>query len=136
VTVKRAKGKALSAKRYAPRKVRYQAKANVVNVRRIVKDLRQINPEIRYKNCFKEERFISGIIAFRPQKTSNPNQINHDDKDVVCHVIRGRGRLRLKRRRVELRPGMICHIPKGTPHDFAAGKSGELVLFYSLIKTA
>ena len=134
--MKSAKGKALSAKRYAPRKVRYRAKANVVDVRQIVKDLRQINPEIRYKNCFKEERFISGIIAFHPQKTSNPNQINHDDKDVVCHVIKGRGRLRLKRRRIELRPGMICHIPKGTPHDFAAGKSGELVLFYSLIKTA
>jgi hypothetical protein len=30
---------------------------------------------------------------------------------------------------------MICHIPKGTPHDFAAAQSGELVLFYSLIRT-
>jgi mannose-6-phosphate isomerase-like protein (cupin superfamily) len=36
-------------------------------------------------------------------------------------------------KRIQLRPGIVCHIPKGTPHDFAAGKSGELVLFYSLI---
>jgi len=134
--VKSAKGKALSVKRYAPRKVRYQAKANIVEVRQVVKDLRRINPEIRYKSCFEAEQFTSGFIAFRPQKISSAKQIHHHDKDVVCHVIKGRGRLRLKRRRVELRPGMICHIPKGTPHDFAAGKSGELVLFYSLIKTA
>jgi mannose-6-phosphate isomerase-like protein (cupin superfamily) len=136
VIVKSAKGKALSAKRYAPRKVRVHAKANVVDVRQIVKDLRQINPEIRYKNCFETEQFTSGLITFRPQKISSAKQINHYDKDVVCHVIKGRGRLRLKDRRIELRPGMICHIPKGTPHDFAAGESGELVLFYSLIKTA
>ena len=134
--MKSAKGKALGDKRDAPGKVRYQAKPNVVEVRRIVKDLRQINPEIRYKDCFKTEQFTSGLIAFRPQTMSSVKQINHRDKDVVCHVMRGRGRLRLKRRSIELRPGMICHIPKGTPHDFAAGKSGELVLFYSLIKTA
>ena len=134
--VKSAKGKALNVKRYAPRKVRHQAKANAVDVRQIVKDLRPISPEIRYTNCFEAEQFTSGLIAFRPQTISRAKQINHHDKDVVCHVIKGRGRLRLKRRRIELRPGMICHIPKGTPHDFAAGKSGELVLFYSLIKTA
>jgi mannose-6-phosphate isomerase-like protein (cupin superfamily) len=109
---------------------------SIVDVREIVKDLRQINPEMRYKNCFEEERFTSGVIAFRPQKPLDTKQINHDDKDVICHVIRGRGRLRIQNRRIALRPGAICHIPKGTPHDFAAGKSGELVLFYLLIKTA
>jgi mannose-6-phosphate isomerase-like protein (cupin superfamily) len=50
-------------------------------------------------------------------------------------VLKGRGRLRINGRRIQLRPGIICHIPKGTSHDFAAGKTGELVLFYSLIKT-
>jgi quercetin dioxygenase-like cupin family protein len=53
---------------------------------------------------------------------------------VVCQVLRGRGRLRTAGKRIALAPGMICHIPKGTPHDFAAGKS-ELLLFYSLIET-
>jgi hypothetical protein len=28
---------------------------------------------------------------------------------------------------------VLCHIPKGTPHDFAASKKKSLVLFYSLI---
>ncbi|HEX2932453.1 MAG TPA: cupin domain-containing protein, partial [Candidatus Binatia bacterium] len=64
-----------------------------------------------------------------------PKQINHADKDVLCQVIKGSGRLRIDGKRISLRPGMICHIPKGTAHDFAAGKNGELVLFYSLITT-
>jgi quercetin dioxygenase-like cupin family protein len=136
VTVQGAKGKGPSAKGYTQRKVRDQAKVKAVDVRQIVKDLRQINPEISYKNCFEEDQFTSGLIAFRPCKTSDAKQINHNDKDVICHVIKGRGRLRIQNRRIELRPGTICHIPKGTPHDFAAAKSGELVLFYSLIKTA
>jgi mannose-6-phosphate isomerase-like protein (cupin superfamily) len=50
-------------------------------------------------------------------------------------VLNGTGQLRVNGKRVTLRPGTICHIPKGTPHDFAAGKKSELVLFYSLIKT-
>jgi quercetin dioxygenase-like cupin family protein len=136
MTAKRARVKGLSAKPRAPREITSVLNVNVVDLRGVVKDLRQINPEMRCKNCFEEERFTSGVIAFRPQKVSDAKQINHDDKDVVCHVIKGRGRLRIQNRRIELRPGTICHIPKGTPHDFAAAKSGELVLFYSLIKTA
>jgi quercetin dioxygenase-like cupin family protein len=96
--------------------------------------LRKLNDEIRYYNFFEEKTFTSGVITFRSRKGDDPKQINHDDKDVVCQVIKGRGRLRADGKRVALSPGMICHIPKGTPHDFAAGKS-ELVLFYSLIET-
>ncbi len=132
----RAKSKKPNAVCDAARHPRRQGKSNVVDARKALKDLRQINSEIRYKSCFETEPFTSGLIAFRARKTSDPRQIKHDDKDVLCYVIKGRGRLRLNRRRVELRPGMICHIPKGSPHDFAAEKSGDLVLFYSLIKTA
>ena len=106
-----------------------------IKISQALKRLKKINEEIRYTDCFKEKQFTSGLIAFRPTKNSDPKQINHDDKDVVCQVIKGSGRLRVNGRRIPLRPGIICHIPKGTPHDFAAGKSGELVLFYSLIKT-
>ena len=107
----------------------------VINLQTALKRLPKLNAEIRYKNCFKERTFTSGLIAFRPQKNSDSNQISHSDKDVICHVLKGRGRLRISGRRIQLRPGTICHIPKGTPHDFAAAKPGELVLFYSLIKT-
>ncbi|HEY3151128.1 MAG TPA: cupin domain-containing protein [Candidatus Binatia bacterium] len=105
-----------------------------VKIHQALKRLKKINNEIRYANCFDEKQFTSGFIAFRSRKNSDPKQINHDDKDIVCHVIKGTGRLRINNKRILLRPGMICHIPKGTPHDFAAGKNGELVLFYSLIK--
>ncbi|MGE5219552.1 MAG: cupin domain-containing protein [Chloroflexota bacterium] len=108
----------------------------ILRINSLLKRLREINDEIRYADCFADKRFTSGLIAFRPSKNSNPKQINHADKDVICHVVRGSGRLRVGGKRVRLKPGMICHIPKGTRHDFAAGKSGELVLFYSLIKTA
>jgi quercetin dioxygenase-like cupin family protein len=107
-----------------------------VKINTALKGLRKINQEIRCQNCFEEKNFTSGFIAFSPQKNPDHKQINHSDKDVVCHVIKGRGRLRINGRRIRLRPGTICHIPKGTPHDFAAGKRAELVLFYSLIKTA
>jgi quercetin dioxygenase-like cupin family protein len=106
-----------------------------IKIEQALKGLRPINEEIRYKNCFEGKTFSVGVIAFRPRKNSDAKQINHYDKDVICQVLRGEGRLRLDGRRISLRPGVICHIPKGTLHDFAAAKKGELVLFYSLIRT-
>lgn len=108
----------------------------VFKINAALKRLRKLNEEIRYADCFEAKQFTSGLIAFRPAGSADRKQINHDDKDVVCQVLKGRGRLLANGRRIELRSGTICHIPKGTPHDFAAGKSGELVLFYSLIKTS
>ncbi|MGH7772622.1 MAG: cupin domain-containing protein [Candidatus Binatia bacterium] len=107
----------------------------IIKVREALRDLEEISSEIRYKSCVEGKGFSTGLISFRSRKDSDPKQINHRDKDVVCHVIRGRGRLRINGRRIALQPGTICHIPKGTPHDFAAGRKGEMVLFYSVIKT-
>jgi len=112
-----------------------KAKTKIVRIGDALKGMAKLNAEIRYVNCFEEKQFTSGLIAFRPTEKSDRKQINHDDKDVVCQVLKGRGRLRVKGRRIELRPGTFCHIPSGTPHDFAAGKNAELVLFYSLINT-
>ena len=107
----------------------------IIKINTALKALKKLNDEIRYADCFADKQFTAGLIAFRRSKNSNPKQINHADKDVVCHVVKGSGRLRVKRKSISLKPGTICHIPKGTPHDFAAGKRSELVLFYSLIKT-
>jgi quercetin dioxygenase-like cupin family protein len=107
----------------------------VVNISRALKSLKRINDEIRYTACFTEANFSSGLIAFRPSKKSDRKQIIHNDKDVVCQVIKGNGRLRVNGKRIQLKPGILCHIPKNTRHDFAAGKSSELILFYSLIAT-
>jgi quercetin dioxygenase-like cupin family protein len=100
-----------------------------------LKTLKQLSEEIRYTDCFKNPNFTAGLIAFRPKKNADSKQITHSDRDVVCQVLKGSGRLRTNGERTPLRPGVVCHIPKGTPHDFAAGRNGELVLFYFLIKT-
>jgi mannose-6-phosphate isomerase-like protein (cupin superfamily) len=99
-----------------------------------IKRLRKLNNEIRYRDFFSAETFTSGVIAFSAARGTKPKEIEHHDKDVICQVIKGRGRLRSAGRRLALTPGMVCHIPKATPHDFAATR-GELVLFYALIRT-
>jgi quercetin dioxygenase-like cupin family protein len=113
-----------------------KSRTKTIELSHALKGMAKLNREIRYKSCFEETRFTSGLISFRPQKGLDPKQIRHDDKDVVCQVLKGHGRLRVNGRRMPLRPGTVCHIPRGTPHDFAATDSGELVLFYCLIKTA
>jgi quercetin dioxygenase-like cupin family protein len=107
----------------------------IVTINSALKRLTPLNNEIRYADYFNEKQFTGGLIAFRPNKDSDPKQINHADKDVVCHVIKGSGRLRVDGKRLSLKPGMVCHIPRGTPHDFAAGRKSDLVLFYLLIKS-
>jgi mannose-6-phosphate isomerase-like protein (cupin superfamily) len=112
-----------------------QRKFSIVSGKEILKQLQEVNQEIRYKSCIAGKRFSTGLISFKPRKDSDPKQISHSDKDVVCHVLRGRGRLRINGRSIALKPGTICHIPRRTRHDFTAVKRGELILFYSLIKT-
>jgi len=109
--------------------------ATIIRFREALKGMTKINREIRYKTCFEARKFSSGLIIFRPGSNAGPKQISHIDKDVICHVLKGSGRLRVNGRRIALKPGTLCHIPKRTPHDFAAGKQDKLVLFYSLIKT-
>ena len=107
----------------------------VIKIKEALRHRQKINEEIRYVSLVEGRRFSTGLISFKPRKDSDPKQIKHRDKDVLCHVVRGSGRLRINGRKIALKPGTICHIPKGTPHDFAAGKKGEMILFYSLIKT-
>jgi mannose-6-phosphate isomerase-like protein (cupin superfamily) len=107
----------------------------ITTVRKSLRQVKKINDEIAYASIAEGRGFSSGIIVFRPRPGADPKQIRHSDKDVVCEVLRGGGRLRINGRRISLRAGMLCHIPKGTPHDFAASKNSRLVLFYSLIET-
>ena len=106
----------------------------VIKLQSALKQLKAINREISYKACLKGNRFTTGLISFKLRRESDSRQIKHIDKDVVCQVLKGRGRLRVRDRTVALEPGMICHIPKGTAHDFAATKK-EMVLLYCLITT-
>jgi mannose-6-phosphate isomerase-like protein (cupin superfamily) len=108
----------------------------IVKVNTALKQLQKLNQEIRFRPCFQAEQFSTGFIAFRPQRNADPKQIRHHDKDVICHVLKGRGRLRINGRQTALRSGTLCHIPRGTPHDFVANGRTPLILFYSLITTA
>lgn len=107
----------------------------IVKIAAALERLKRIDDEICYLSCFEQKQFTGGLIAFKPAKKANPKQIRHDDQDVICQVLRGSGRLRVDGRRIRLVPGTLCHIPKRTPHDFAAARSGDLVLFYVLIKS-
>ncbi len=106
----------------------------VIRIDAALAELAEINSEIRHRSCIEGEGFNVGLVSFAATSTADPKQIVHDDKDVVCHVLKGRGRLRASGEVTPLRPGMLCHIPRGVPHDFAA-EGDELILCYSLITT-
>lgn len=107
----------------------------IVKIAAALNRLKKISDEIHYLSCFEQKQFTGGLITFKPAKKANPKQISHDNQDVICQVLQGSGRLKIDGRRIRLVPGTLCHIPKRTPHDFSAVSSGELVLFYLLIKT-
>jgi mannose-6-phosphate isomerase-like protein (cupin superfamily) len=107
----------------------------IVTFKQAIKGMTKLNREIRYKSIIEARRFSLGVIVFRPGSDRDPKEIRHGKKDVLCHVLTGRGRLRIDGRRVALKAGTLCHIPKGTPHDFAAAKGSKLILIYLLVKT-
>ena len=90
--------------------------------------------EIRYATCVEAGHFTQGIIAFAGKPASG-SQITHDDKDVLCYVISGTGRLRSGDREMVLKQGSICHVPASVPHDFQATGDRELVLLYTLVES-
>lgn len=101
----------------------------------VADQLKPLGQEIRYATCVETSRFTQGIIAFAAKPT-NAGQIMHDDKDVLCYVISGTGRLRASEQEFVLKQGSICHVPAGSPHDFQATGDRELVLLYTLVEAA
>ena len=100
----------------------------------LLSHLEPLTPEIRFRDLVSRPTFKAGLIAFSPGGTADPKQITHSDRDVLCYVLRGCGRLRADGTLTPLEPGMLCHVPAKTPHDFAA-TGEELLLLYVLIET-
>ena len=105
----------------------------VIRITEALRELEQINGEIRHKSCIEGDGFSVGLVSFQPGGGEDLKQIVHDDKDVVCQVLEGRGQLRVVDDITPLDAGVLCHIPSGTPHDFRAVEGEGLVLCYSLI---
>lgn len=104
----------------------------VFRLEELLSRLEPLTPEIRFHEAVSRPTFKAGLIAFSPGGSTDPKQITHPDKEVLCYVLRGRGRLRADGRLVPLLPGTLCRVPAKAPHDFAA-TDGELLLLYVLI---
>ena len=103
------------------------------------KRLQEAKGEIGHRKLVERPGYRTGLVIFRrpaaPHTGSvKPREITHPDLDVVAHVIGGAGVLTVGGESRDLVPGMVLHLPAGTPHDFAAGKE-DLVLFYALIQS-
>ena len=92
-----------------------------------------ISPEMAHRRLAAGETYEAGVIRFSPG-AADPKQITHADQDVLCYVLSGAGRLRAGGHETPLRPGLLCHIPANTPHDFAA-TTEPLSLYYCLMRT-
>ena len=110
------------------------AEVRALQLEEVAAQLKELGQEMRYATCFESDRFTQGIIAFAGKPAAG-TQITHDDKDVLCYVISGTGRLRTTDREMVLKQGSICHVPAGSPHDFQATGDRELVLLYTLVET-
>ncbi len=102
---------------------------SVVQVDALLLEMDRLNDEISYRRVASGAGYECGVVRFLPRSEQDRLQITHADKDVVCHVLRGRGRLSLDSETRDLEPGAVCRIPARTPHDFAAVDE-PLVLFY------
>ncbi|HLH24179.1 MAG TPA: cupin domain-containing protein [Chloroflexota bacterium] len=96
-------------------------------------ELQAISPEVGLHTWHRAPTYEVGLIAFYPRGDDDPRQICHAQRDVVCHALRGAGRLRLDGETLAVEPGTVYHIPAGTPHDFAATGAEPLVLLYTLV---
>lgn len=105
----------------------------VIRITEALRELEQVNGEIRHTSCIEGDRFTVGLVSFQPGEGDDPKQIVHDDKDVVCQVLEGHGQLRVADDVTQLEAGVLCHIPSGVAHDFRAVGTQGLVLCYSLI---
>ncbi len=60
---------------------------------------------------------------------------SHQDHDLTAIILKGYGTLTIGDRKLELRPGSIVTIPRGTPHSFL-NKSPEPAVAYAMFNPA
>ncbi|MFQ5915277.1 MAG: cupin domain-containing protein [Nitrospinota bacterium] len=109
---------------------------DVFHLEEEAKRLRRTEGEVGHRKLVERPGYRAGLVLFRRPnaRPEKPGEITHPDLDVVAHVIGGSGTLTVKGESRDLVPGMVLHLPAGTPHDFAAGHE-DLLLFYALIQS-
>jgi quercetin dioxygenase-like cupin family protein len=77
-------------------------------------------------------RAVSLALVKRPEYTVNAVAVNdeipthrHEDGSHVLYIVSGRGTASVEGKPVELKPGVIVHIPKGVTHSIKA-EGGKL----------
>lgn len=101
---------------------------DVARLDALLEELDPVTDEVAYRRCASGPGYECGVVRFLPREGER-NQVTHQDKDVVCHVLRGQGRLQLGSTAREVAAGNVVRIPARTTHDFSA-VDGPLVLFY------
>lgn len=116
----------------------FVAQVDAAKIESLLAELEQVNDEIAYRRCAAGPGYEAGVVRFLPRRDETEGsqrkvgQIAHQDKDVICHVLQGRGQLRTGSRVQDVAPGDLFRIPALTPHDFSA-LDEPLVLFYASI---
>lgn len=93
-----------------------------------------INDEISAAIPLNFDSYQAGLVLFQPRREKVDKWITHNDAEVVSYVLEGHGRLRLPEENHRVAPGMICHIPVNTSHDFVAEGEEPLLMFYVTVK--
>ena len=83
-----------------------------------------------------QDSYDAGVIAFQPGHLPDARLICHADRDVLCQVLAGEGRLREGAQTADVTVGTWYRIPAGVHHDFSATGDQPLVLFYVSIRVA
>ena len=79
------------------------------------------NPEMRSKGLVATDQGTIGV------QSGNVAKHIHAGSDEIQYIVEGSGTGWLGERRIELRPGMLLIIPKGTPHGGTEGTGGARI---------
>ena len=106
----------------------------IVTTESLRQELVSVNDEISAAIPLSFDHYEAGLVSLQPGPDRPDKWITHEDAEVVSYVLEGTGRLRLPEENQRVAPGMICHIPVNTPHDFVAESEESLVMFYVTVK--
>lgn len=97
----------------------------------LLDELQKVTEEIAYRRFSSGPGYECGVVRFLP-RAGEPSQVTHEDKDVLCYVLQGQGRLRIGENIREVLPGDLFRIPARTPHDFSAGDEPLVLVYVSI----